>query len=280
MRLYRIRTASAIAFAACLVVQDAVRRNISFADSITDRRASEDTSLRIRSSNSNYRRQLSISHLVAHAGGSIKGETYTNSREAMDYNYALGFRRFELDFEWTLDGHLVAVHDWGSTCRAFGITQKTLSYNDFIRLKRLDGLHQMTFWAVLNWLSKHSDAAVVTDTKSDNRKLVAYLATHSGTLIDQFIIQIYSINELSVSRRASPRAVWLTNYKANYTYKQLLGFAEGARVDAIVVPIGTLSKVEQEELGRKCHLYEHSIPRAAAETHFTENLGVFGYYVD
>jgi arylsulfatase A-like enzyme len=51
---------------------------------------------------------------VAHAGGGIKGRSYTNSLEALDENYRRGFRFFELDFNWTSDNQLVCIHDWES----------------------------------------------------------------------------------------------------------------------------------------------------------------------
>src|ERR1039458_4726270 len=59
--------------------------------------------------------------MVAHAGGAVRGETYTNSRDALDQHYAMGYRVFELDFDWTSDGHLVISHDWKLTSSRFGL---------------------------------------------------------------------------------------------------------------------------------------------------------------
>ncbi len=50
--------------------------------------------------------------LVAHAGGGIDGQTYTNSLEAMDLSYSLGHRVIEVDFCWSSDGRLVLMHEW------------------------------------------------------------------------------------------------------------------------------------------------------------------------
>ena len=50
--------------------------------------------------------------LIAHAGGGINGLTYMNSLEAIDLNYSLGLRYFEIDFSWTNDDRLVCIHDW------------------------------------------------------------------------------------------------------------------------------------------------------------------------
>ena len=51
---------------------------------------------------------------IAHALGAIDGETYTNSREALEKNYALGFRVFEADLRYTSDGELVLIHKWST----------------------------------------------------------------------------------------------------------------------------------------------------------------------
>ena len=50
--------------------------------------------------------------MIAHAGGGINGINYSNSIEALNHNYAKGFRYFEMDFSWTSDNKLVCLHDW------------------------------------------------------------------------------------------------------------------------------------------------------------------------
>lgn len=50
--------------------------------------------------------------VIAHAGGAIDGNSYSNSVEAVTRNYELGTRLFELDFELTSDGAWVDAHDW------------------------------------------------------------------------------------------------------------------------------------------------------------------------
>ena len=55
---------------------------------------------------------LDKNRFIAHAGGIAKGETYTNSLEALDRSYKNGFRLFELDIIKTKDGHYVGYHNW------------------------------------------------------------------------------------------------------------------------------------------------------------------------
>ena len=45
---------------------------------------------------------------IAHAGGEILGNTYTNSLEALNNSYKNGFRYFELDMIVTADNYIVA----------------------------------------------------------------------------------------------------------------------------------------------------------------------------
>ena len=46
--------------------------------------------------------QQNKSKFIAHGGGEIKGDIYTNSLESLNYNYDLGVRYFELDIFETL----------------------------------------------------------------------------------------------------------------------------------------------------------------------------------
>jgi len=50
--------------------------------------------------------------LIAHAGGRFQNMDYTNSLDALNFNYGKGFRFFELDFLFTRDENLVLFHDW------------------------------------------------------------------------------------------------------------------------------------------------------------------------
>jgi hypothetical protein len=56
---------------------------------------------------------LENNNIISHAMGEIDGHYYTNSLEAFQYSYYnKGSRVFEVDFELTLEGILVARHDW------------------------------------------------------------------------------------------------------------------------------------------------------------------------
>lgn len=54
---------------------------------------------------------LSPDYLIAHAGGAINGQTYTNSKTALINALNNGFRYIELDLYQTPDGNVVCSHD-------------------------------------------------------------------------------------------------------------------------------------------------------------------------
>ena len=57
---------------------------------------------------------LDGNRFIAHAGGGIDNNRYTNSLEALNLGYRHGFRLFELDIITTSDDYYVAAHDWKS----------------------------------------------------------------------------------------------------------------------------------------------------------------------
>ncbi|HEV2647496.1 MAG TPA: glycerophosphodiester phosphodiesterase family protein [Acidobacteriaceae bacterium] len=216
-------------------------------------------------------------HLVAHAGGAFNGESYTNSREALDHSYASGYRVFELDFDWTSDGHLVLVHDWDHTSSLFTVAPHVFSYQEFISRHRTDGLHQLAIEDLRQWLHAHSDAFIVTDTKSPNPRLLNYLAQNGRDILPQLILQIYRLSELQSARSLAPRAVWLTIYKCNYPAWAL---ARITGVDAFVIPVERYGSYSRPKLLQQRHFYVHSISADQIDQTFQHLPGIYGIYVN
>lgn len=215
--------------------------------------------------------------LVAHAGGAVRGLTYTNSREALDENYAKGYRVFELDFHWTTDDRLVLVHDWDHTSSLFSTQPHVFSYKEFSACARRDGLHQLTFEELHEWLRNHPDALVVTDTKANNERLVSYLQKNARDILPQLIVQIYRLSELRQARQLGCRAVWLSVYKSSYPAWAL---SKVSGVDAFVIPIKDYAKYYNPYLMAKVHFYVHSIPANLVGESYQHLPGTYGFYVD
>ena len=128
---------------------------------------------------------------IAHAGGSFQGVAYTNSREALDRNFGLGRRIFEIDFIGSCDGQFVLAHNWDHLDQAPTV-------DEFKRTGTVHGLTAMSLADLVDWLSEN-EATIITDTKvldgprlllSNLRKLASddFVGKH-------FVFQTYSASD-------------------------------------------------------------------------------------
>ena len=152
---------------------------------------------------------VQISDLIAHAGGAIIGEDrvsiYTNSPEAIEANYALGFRTFEMDLELTSDGKIASVHDWDD----YGLKNgEPMSSEEWLAAgsagKDESEAHytSLLFEDILDIMEKYPDIVIVTDTKySDERASQMFtiicdtVEQKDPALFDRLVPQIYT-NEM------------------------------------------------------------------------------------
>jgi len=131
---------------------------------------------------------VDLSPYIAHAGGGIFGHTYTNSYDALLYNYQLGHRLFEFDFSLSSDDGVILVHD--SATATAGTFNSTLVQDQF---------HPLSLDQLLDFLYHHPGVYVITDTKSTDeattRQLLGHLRSAAedldATILDRFIVQIY-----------------------------------------------------------------------------------------
>ena len=105
-----------------------------------------------------------VNRFIAHAGGQINGNRDTNSLEALNLNYKLGFRLFELDIIKTSDNIYVASHDWESW---EGYTEYKGNLpptrKNFKKHKILRKYTPLDMSDINKWFEGHPDAILVTD---------------------------------------------------------------------------------------------------------------------
>ncbi|MEH6552249.1 MAG: sulfatase-like hydrolase/transferase [Pseudomonadales bacterium] len=101
---------------------------------------------------------------IAHAGGGIDGETYTNSLQALNHNYQNGFRFFELDIATTADGQYVAAHDWPHWAKISGYPGSLPpSHQNFMATEIYNKYSPLDMTAINSWFAAHPDTTLVTD---------------------------------------------------------------------------------------------------------------------
>lgn len=101
---------------------------------------------------------------IAHAGGEIKGNKYTDSLEALNHSYKKGFRLFELDIIKTKDDIYVAAHDWehwSNITNYKGTLPPTL--REFKKHKIKNKFTPLDINDINHWFNEHPDAILITD---------------------------------------------------------------------------------------------------------------------
>lgn len=216
---------------------------------------------------------------IAHAGGSIFGHTYTNSYEALLFNYQLGHRLFELDFSLTSDDGIIFVHDPAeATVDTFN---STLIEGQF---------HPISLNHLLDFLYRHPDVYIVTDTKytdeASTHTLLGNLRTAAEaldqTILDRFIIQIYFPNMLPWVMDIYPwKSIIYTLYQdPDWTAEDVAAFAKTSGIKYITL-FDTVATPERLDLWQSAGLMVgvHTINHLQTAKQFFD-LGVTNIYTD
>ena len=151
--------------------------------------------------------------MIAHAGGGFNGQNYSNSIEALNLNYAKGFRTFEIDFSWTSDSQLVCLHDWDKRFeKIFGFkTKQALNYNQFqTLLNNTNILHPCSLDTLELWLIEHPDVKIITDVKYNNIKAITKIIKQYPHLVNRLIPQFYQPEEYAILKKLGfKQLIWI-----------------------------------------------------------------------
>lgn len=139
---------------------------------------------------------ISPAKYIAHAGGRVDGLRLSNSKEAIEKSYRNGYKLIELDMEWSTDGNLVLVHDWGNFAKFINSNdEKAYSAEEFRNLKIQKTLTPLTIDDLANWLMENHGVYIVTDVKNSNVQALKFIKDRYPELINRFIPQIYHFQE-------------------------------------------------------------------------------------
>lgn len=185
------------------------------------------------------------SGLVAHGMGGVDGVSITNSREAFAHNYAAGYRVFEVDFEVTRDGYVVARHNWDQTAQsASGEPDVSIPTLEGFLKSRIRGKYTpLGITEIIELMRRYPDIYVMTDIKP--RDLDEHMGALDGIsealssspeLRDRFIVQIYDGSELDYVRSKGFREVVFTFYLLRTTREAALDFCEREDIRFVTIP--------------------------------------------
>lgn len=151
---------------------------------------------------------------IAHAGGALDGQTYTNSLEALAANRDY-FEFFEIDLEFTSDGILVCIHDWEQTAERILGRQfdEPPSHAVFLSLAQENaGFTPCDISTLGAWARENPGKRIITDIKGDNIAGLREIAKNQD-LAWAVIPQVYEFEEIEPARRLGFDDVILTIYR-------------------------------------------------------------------
>ena len=222
--------------------------------------------------------------MIAHAGGGINGQNYSNSLEALDLNYSKGFRTFEIDFSWTSDDQLVCLHDWDKRfTKAFGYkTKDPLSYAEFINLlDNTDGYHPCTLDSLAAWIKKHKDVKIITDAKYHNLKAIKLILKSYPNLIDNLIPQFYQPSEYQLLKDTGfNQLIWIL-YQYQGSYESVVEHSNEMELFAISMRASQAKKKFTKELRNNGHkVFVYTVNKAKQVEKLVTKFKVSGIYTD
>ncbi len=226
--------------------------------------------------------------LVAHAGGIIENNIYSNSLEALILNYNLGHRIFEFDFCLTSDNHLAATHDWNN------FDNKQLHSSEWQKYKIFNKFTTLEIGNILDELMINKDMYIITDTKEKSKEKVttqfkiiyAEAVRREKELLNRIIPQIYDEEMYSVIKKIYefPSIIY-TLYQTSSSDEKVFNFVKdkedikvitmwGDRADGQtgLEFINNLNKINKL-------VYVHTINEPEKIRYFL-NRGVHGIYTD
>lgn len=131
---------------------------------------------------------------IAHAGGSICGHTYTNSKEAVEHAISCGITFIELDLSLTSDSVLVCAHDWrhfNEITTGMENDSSAISFAEFKSRKIYDNLTPISYQDIDSIWAANPHLILVTDKISDPDILTKYF----GYMRERVYVECFSLED-------------------------------------------------------------------------------------
>ncbi|QDP00358.1 glycerophosphodiester phosphodiesterase family protein [Thalassotalea sp. PS06] len=202
---------------------------------------------------------------IAHAGGNVGGQSYTNSIQALEVNAEKSFKYFEIDFSFTKDDQLVCLHNWTSNFEdIFGYRTKeklTLEEFNYLLDSKKGRFQNCTLESLSYWMKKYPDTILVTDAKERNLEALTMIFNSIPHAADRVIPQIYNPEDFYTVREIGFNYVIWTLYKFKEDDKTVLSWAK--QFDnkvAVTMPLYRANTTLPKELNKlNIPSYSHTI---------------------
>lgn len=220
--------------------------------------------------------------LIAHSGGIGNHRTYTNSLEALNNSVARGHTAIEVDLSWTLDQHLVLLHDWGHEFeKLFDRSPGRSTLAGFLSLPSPCGLTHLSLEDLADWLPDNPGVLVITDIKERNIDGLRLIAEAYPEHRRAIVPQIYHPESYLEVREMGYVHVIFSLYRTNLTDQEVIDFATKNSLFGVTMPARRAMEgaLPAELAAGGVRVFAHTV-----NDHLTVNAlqskGVYGVYTD
>lgn len=231
--------------------------------------------------------QVTVPNFIAHAGGTYMKYTYSNSKEALNNAYDLGYRLIEMDFyktnEKEVDGRYVMLHSDEVAKWYFGShAYDGLSYDEFLTYNKISYLTLLTAEDLDQWLSEHQDVFIVGDKMS--LKGYKELGDYYPYLKKALIPQVNSMSMYNAIKSYGYKNIIWTVYSTSYAAnpKKIVGLSKSIQVVGLTMPYEIVPKLSQADIHaiqKYNKIYVHTINKAQ-DVEKLKKRGIQGFYTD
>lgn len=210
-------------------------------------------------------------YYIAHATGSINGETYLNCQEALWRSLNKGYKYVELDLNMTTDSTLVCVHDWSFFHKELiGDSIETpISTSEFLEKRILGRYKPLTLRQAIEIQKKHPYIIVtdkISDTKTLNRE---FQQNRHQVMVEAFTLSDYA--ELKKAGYIPMMSLWTFDYPQifwNFIYSPLKNHI---KIDWIC--INSSSNMKSIRMLKRLFNCKVAMYTSNSPSFFTEHLG-------
>lgn len=225
--------------------------------------------------------QSAKTSLIAHAGGALQKNTYTNSLEALESNKPY-FDLFEMDLIFTSDNELVCLRDWDVNFERLFNRKVTspLTLDEFRLLVADLEITPCDLSSLMDWLSENPSKYIVTDIKERNLEALEQIANRYPELMHQIIPQVYQWGEYAqVTELGYDKIIFTLYALRNPSIPRLLQDISKNEYFAVTFPKSIADDLGELLVSRGVRTYVHTVNKMQ-EANALKEIGVWGVYTD
>ena len=182
-------------------------------------------------------------HVIAHSGGGIDGDIFTNSLEAWELSYERGVRIIDADLRFSSDGQVVLRHKWSDYMgEDYENDKKPMDHDSFMKGRIMGRYTPMDLQSMLDFMVSHEDVYVSCDAKCDIEGIYEQMLNKiremdADDIQERIIVSSYDYEDISVIKdKFSFSNFSIRQYpRHKHDYSELAGYCVENKIPVVMI---------------------------------------------